>query len=90
MKTFTFDANAADRLMKDLNNERIIRLTKGNGSAIVLQHGNDIDEFGDYFYRFTIEPAGHEPKIKDVPTNQEDMLNFIFGEEFATYGIVER
>lgn len=90
MKTFTFDANTADRLMKDLNNGRIVRLTKANGSAIVLQHGYDIDEVGDYIYRFTIEPADREPKAKNMPVNQEDMLNFIFGEEFAEYGIIEK
>ena len=76
--------------MRDLNEGRIVRLTKANGSAIVLQHGNDIDEFGDYICLFTIEPADREPISKNLPVNQEDMLNFIFGEEFATYGIVEK
>ena len=90
MKTFTFDAKTADRLMNDLNADRIVRLTKANGSAIVLQPANDIDEFGDYFYRFTIEPADHESVVKNMPVNQEDLLNFIFGEEFATYAIVEK
>ena len=90
MKTFTFNGDTADSLMNDLNNGRIIRLTKANESAIVLQHGNDKDECGDYFYRFTIEPADHEPTVKNVPVNQEDMLNFLYGEEFATYGIVEK
>ncbi len=90
MATFTFNGDTADRLMRDLNEGRIVRLTKANGSAIVLQHGNDIDEFGDYIYRFTIEPADREPISKNLPVNQEDMLNLIFGEEFATYGIVEK
>lgn len=90
MATFTFNGNTADRLMKDLNNSRIVRLTKANGAAITLQHGNDIDMFGDYLYRFAIEPADHESIVKNMPVNQEDMLNFIFGEEFATYGIVEK
>ena len=90
MATFTFNGDTADRLMRDLNEGRIVRLTKANGSAIVLQHGNDIDEFGDYIYRFTIEPAVREPISKNLPVNQEDMLNFIFGEEFAAYGIVEK
>lgn len=90
MKTFTFNGDTADRLMNDLNNGRVIRLTKANESAIVLQQGNDTDEFGDYIYRFTIEPADHEPTVKNAPVNQEDMLGFLFGEEFATYGIVEK
>lgn len=90
MKTFTFDRNTADRLLNDLNNGRVIRLTKANESAIVLQHSNDTDEFGDYIYRFTIESADHEPTVKNVPVNQEDMLGFLLAEEFATYGIVEK
>lgn len=90
MTAFTFTQDTADRLMNDLNNGRVIRLTKANESAIVLQHGNDTDEFGDDILRFTIEPAEYEPTVKNVPMNQEDMLNFLFGEEFATYGIVEK
>lgn len=90
MTTFTFNGNTADRLMNDLNASRVVRLTKSNRSAIVLQDGNDIDEFGDHIYRFTIEPSDHESTIKNMPVNQEDMLNFIFGEEFAEYGIVEK
>ena len=43
MKTFTFISSTADRLIEDLNNGRIVRLTKASGNAIVLQHGNDID-----------------------------------------------
>ena len=88
MKTFTFISSTADRLIEDLDN------------AIVLQHGNDIDEFGDYIYRITIEfgdyiyritiePKDDESVVKNVPMNQEDMINFLFGEEFAEYGIVE-
>lgn len=91
MATFTFNGDTADRLMKDLNEGRIVRLTKANGGAIVLQHGNDIDEFGDYIYRFTIESTtGRNSSVKNIPVNQEDMLNFIFGEEFAEYSIVEK
>lgn len=90
MKTFTFNGDTADRLMKDLSNGRVIRLTKANESSIVLQHGNDKDEFGDEIFRFTIEPADQEKIVKNVPVNQEDMLNFLYGEEFATYGIVEK
>lgn len=90
MATFTFTGATADRLMEDLNNGRIVKLTKANGAAIILQHGNDIDEFGDYIYRFAIEPADHESIVKNMPVNQEDMLNFIFGEEFAEYSIVEK
>lgn len=89
MKTFTFISSTADRLIEDLNNGRIVRLTKASGNAIVLQHGNDIDEFGDYIYRITIESKDDESVVKNVPTNQEDMINFLFGEEFAEYGIVE-
>lgn len=90
MTTFTFTDATADRLMEDLNNGRIVRLTKANGASIILQHGNDIDEFGDYIYRFAIEPADHESIVKNMPVNQKDMLNFIFGEEFAEYSIVEK
>lgn len=90
MRTFTFNGNTADRLMNDLNEGRIVKLTKANGSAIILQHGNDRDEFGDFIYRFTIETTGNESQAKNLPVNQEDMLNFIFGEEFAEYLIVEK
>lgn len=90
MKTFTFISATADRLIEDLNNGRIVRLTKASGNAIVLQHGNDIDEFGNYIYRFTIEPKDGESKVKNVPVNQDDIINLLLGEEFAEYGIVEK
>ena len=89
MATFTINDTTADRLMKDLNEGRIVKLTKANGSALILQHGNDIDEFGDYIYRITIESKDDESVVKNVPMNKEDMINFLFGEEFAEYGIVE-
>lgn len=90
MRTFTFVSTTADRLIEDLNNGRVIRLTTDNGSAIVLQHENDIDKFGDYVYRYTIETKDGEPKVKNIPVDQEDMINFLFGKEFAEYGIVEK
>lgn len=90
MTTFTFTQDTADRLMNDLNAGLVVRLTKSNRSAIVLQHGNDTDEFGDETLRFTIEHADQEPIVKNVPMSQEDMLNFLYGEEFAEYEIVEK
>lgn len=90
MATFTFTENTADRLMNDLNEGRIVKLTKANGSAIILQHGNDRDEFGDYFYRFAIETTDRESPVKNIPINQEDMLDFLYGEELSEYVIVEK
>lgn len=90
MKTFTFNSDTAEQLMNDLNAGRIVRLTKSNRSAIVLQDGNDIDEFGDHIYSLTIEPADHESVIKGAHVNEEYLNLFLFGEEFAEYKIVEK
>lgn len=90
MTTFTFNRNTADRLMNDLNAGRVVRLTKSNRSAIVLQDGNDIDEFGDHIYRMTIQPAQGDSTVRNVPMNETDIWNLLFGEKFAEYGIVER
>ena len=90
MATFTINDTTADRLMKDLNKGRIVKLTKANGSALILQHGNDIDEFGDYIYRFTIESAtDHNSSVKNVPMNETDMIGFINGLEFTNYETLE-
>ena len=90
MATFTFNGDTADRLMRDLNEGHIVRLTKVNGSAIVLRNSNDIDELGAFIYHCTIEPSDHEPIIKNIPVRQEGIINFLFGEEFTTYGIDEK
>lgn len=90
MKTFTFNSDTAEQLMNDLNAGRIVRLTKSNRSAIVLQDGNDIDEFGDHIYCLTIELAGHESVIKGAPVNEEYLNLFLFGEKFSEYKIVEK
>lgn len=88
MATFTFTGNTADRLMKDLNEGRIVRLTKANGASITIQHGNDIDEFGDYIYRFSIEPAEYESSLINTPVNETDLISFLYGLEFTNYEIL--
>lgn len=89
MKTFTFDRNTADRLLNDLNNGRVVRLAKAHGASIVLSDSYDLDEFGEMFYRFTIESADGTSAVNHMPVNQKDMIDFLFGEEFTEYGIVE-
>lgn len=86
MATFTINDTTADRLMRDLNEGRIVKLTKANGSVLILQHGNDIDEFGDYIYRFTIESAtDRNSSVKNVPMNETDLIELINGLEFTNY-----
>lgn len=90
MATFTINDTTADRLMKDLNEGRIVKLTKANGSALILQHGNDIDEFGDYIYRFTIRPKDGADTAtgittENLPISAGDLCDFLEGLEFTNY-----
>lgn len=86
MATFTFDRPDFGGMLDELNAGYIVILTKANGSALILQHGNDIDEFGDYIYRFTIESASdRNSNVKNVPMNETDMIGFINGLEFTNY-----
>jgi len=88
MTTFKFNDIKADRLMRDLAEGSIVKLTKANGSAITVQDGNDIDEFGDDIYRFTIEQKGHDSTVKNVPINKADLISFLDGLLFISYEIV--
>lgn len=88
MATFTFNDTTADRLMNDLGNGKIVRLSKANGASITIQHGNDIDEFGDYIYRFSIEPAEYESSLTNTPVNEMDLISFLEGLEFTNYEIL--
>lgn len=89
MTTFAFNTATADSLMKDLTNGHIVKLTKANGSAIILQDGNDLDEFGDNIYRFTIEPQeGRDSIVKNIPMNETDMISFLDGLHFTSYEIL--
>ena len=86
-KPFTFTAETAQRLLQDLNDGRIVRLGKANGSAIILRDGIDLDEFGDKIYRMSIWPAKGHTLIHRVPMNEPDMLNFLDGEHFDSYDL---
>ena len=94
MATFTINDTTADRLMKDLNEGRIVKLTKANGAAIILQHGNDTDENGDEIIRFTIRPkAGADTATgiatEDLPISASDLCDFLEGLEFTNYETLE-
>ena len=94
MATFTINDTTADRLMKDLNEGRIVKLTKANGAAIILQHGNDTDENGDEIIRFTIRPkAGANTATgiatEDLPISASDLCDLLEGLEFTNYETLE-
>ena len=87
MAPFTFTDTTAHQLLQDLDNGRIVKLAKANGSAVILRDGIDIDEFGDNIYRMTIQPAQGEPVVKRVPMNATDMFHFLMFEKFTAYEI---
>lgn len=89
MTTFTFTSETSHKLLHDLDNGRIVKLAKANGSAVILRDGIDIDEFGDNIYRMTIQPAQGEPIVKRVPMNATDMFHFLMYEKFTQYEIVK-
>lgn len=88
MTTFTFNAETFNIILQDMNNGHTVKLSKTNGSAVILCDGVDIDEFGDNIYRMTIQPAKGEPFVKQVPMNETDMWNLLFGEKFTKYEII--
>lgn len=88
MATFTFDERSSHRVMTDLNNGLTVKLSKENGSAVILRDGVDVDEFDDHFYRMTIRPAQGEPVVKRVPLNATDMFHFLMFEKFTQYEII--
>ncbi len=90
MTTFTFTAETSHTLLQDLNNGRIVKLAKANGSAVILSDGLDIDEFGDNIYHMTIQPAQGEPVVKRVPMNETDMFHFLMFEKFTQYEITNK
>ena len=75
--------------MTDLNNGLTVKLSKENGSAVILRDGIDTDEFGDNIYRMTIQPAQGEPFVKRVPLNATDMFHFLMFEKFTHYETFE-
>jgi hypothetical protein len=80
--------------MYDLSEGFIVILTKANGAAIVLQHGNDLDENEDEIIRFTIRPkAGADTATgittEDLPVSASDLCEFLEGLEFTNYEIIE-
>ena len=87
MNAFTFNSETSHRLLEDLNRGLTVKLSKANGSAIILRDGIDIDEFGDNIYRMTIQPAQGETIIKRVPMNATDMFHFLMFEKFTEYDI---
>lgn len=94
MKTFKFDAPDFARMLEDLNAGHIVILTKANGAAIVLQHGNDIDENGEAIIRFTIRPKKGVGTIsgimtEDLPIGACDLFEFLDGLEFNNYETLE-
>lgn len=90
MTTFTFTAETSHKLLQDLNEGRTVKLAKANGSAIILKDGNDIDEFGDQIFRFTIQPSEGEPIVKHIPMNATDMFHFLLFEKFTQYEITSK
>ena len=94
MATFTFDRADFGGMLDELNAGYIVILTKANGAAVILQHGNDIDETGDEVIRFTIRPnngASTPDSIPtaDLPMSATDLCNFLEGLEFAHYETFE-
>lgn len=85
MATFTFDRTHAARLIDDLDRNYSIRLHKASGAAALVQNGYDLDEFGDYIYRLSIELPDRESLCKNMPMNEADLIAFLEGCEFTRY-----
>lgn len=94
MATFTFDRPDFGGMLDELNAGYIVILTKANGAAIILQHGNDTDENGDEIIRFTIRPKDGADtatgiNTKDLPISAGDLCDFLEGLEFTNYETLE-
>ena len=94
MATFTFDRPDFGGMLDELNAGYIVILTKANGAAIILQHGNDTDENGDEIIRFTIRPkdgadTATDINTKDLPISAGDLCDFLEGLEFTNYETLE-
>jgi hypothetical protein len=94
MATFTFDRPDFGGMLDELNAGYIVILTKANGAAIILQHGNDTDENGDEIIRFTIRPkesANNAAGIatENLPISAGDLCDFLEGLEFTNYETLE-
>ena len=90
MATFTFDRPDFDGMLDELNAGYIVILTKANGAAIILQHGNDTDENGDEIIRFTIRPKDGADtatgiNTENLPISAGDLCDFLEGLEFTNY-----
>ena len=94
MATFTFDRPDFGGMLDELNAGYIVILTKANGAAIILQHGNDTDENGDEIIRFTIRPKDGADtatgiNTENLPISAGDLCDFLEGLEFTNYEILE-
>lgn len=94
MATFTFDKPDFGGMLDELSTGYIVILTKANGAAIILQHGNDTDENGDEIIRFTIRPKDGADtatgiNTKDLPISAGDLCDFLEGLEFTNYETLE-
>ena len=94
MATFTFDRPDFDGMLDELNAGYIVILTKANGAAIILQHGNDTDENGDEIIRFTIRPKDGADTAtgittENLPISAGDLCDFLEGLEFTNYETLE-
>lgn len=94
MATFTFDRPDFGGMLDELNAGYIVILTKANGAALVLQHGNDTDENGEEIIRFTIRPKGGANTAtgiatEDLPISASDLCDFLEGLEFTNYETLE-
>lgn len=94
MATFTFDRPDFGGMLDELNAGYIVILTKANGAAIILQHGNDTDENGDEIIRFTIRPKDGADtatgnNTENLPISAGDLCDFLEGLEFTNYETLE-
>lgn len=94
MATFTFDRPDFGGMLDELNAGYIVILTKANGAAIILQHGNDTDENGDEIIRFTIRPKDGADTAtgittENLPISAGDLCDFLEGLEFTNYETIE-
>lgn len=94
MATFTFDRPDFGGMLDELNAGYIVILTKANGAAIILQHGNDTDENGDEIIRFTIRTKDGADtatgiNTENLPISAGDLCDFLEGLEFTNYETLE-
>ena len=94
MATFTFDRPDFGGMLDELSAGYIVILTKANGAAIILQHGNDTDENGDEIIRFTIRPKDGADtatgiNTENLPISAGDLCDFLEGLEFTNYETLE-